>query len=337
LWVESFRLTDIFRAQLINIETNRRITVAGNTYIGFPIKNTKFQEFSGKIVNCEQGLSACQNNFGIVCLIERGINTSIDKIENCKAGGGIATVIYNSENEAANLVDTVVADIPSISTSRANGFLLLNQLDNLMQFDYRDESFCGGSYIGGKYIVTAAHCFKEITADTIAVNLGGHNLELDQRNVFSVEDVAIHKDYDAITYDNDIAIIELSSEPVGIPSVLIADEFILSLAIEQRLEATVIGRGRKLKRAARELPRYEYPDPLLYEVSLRLTDNQTCDQLMLEYSSNELGETNKPDEELIADSMLCAGNLVDGLSSCQGDSDGPLILKQSVKLSCRVN
>jgi len=320
-----------FMAALIDTRLNGSIIVAGHSFMGFPIKNTKFQEFSGKIINCEQGLTICQNAYGKVCLIERGTNTGTEKIQNCKAGGGIAAVIYN--NEINSIVDVETADMPAISTSRTNGLLLLNQVDNLIQFEYRNESFCGGSYIGGKWIVTAAHCFNQIDADSIVVHLGGHNLEINQGNIFSVKDVAIHKDYNDDTYDNDIAIIELASEPKGIPPVLIADELTLSFAIDQQLEATVIGRGLKAKRAAREIPRYEYPDPRLYEVSLALTDNQTCDQLMLEYLENDPGVINKPsiDTELVTNSMVCAGNLVGGLSSCQGDSGGPLIIKQSGK------
>ena len=314
-----------FMAALIDTRIHGTISVSGNSYLGFPLQNSPFKEFSGKLINCEQGLYACNSAKNNVCLIEQGIDSNTEKISNCILGGGIAAIIYNSE--FGSVVELVNADIPVISTSRIIGIQLLSLLENVVQFDYQDQSFCGGSYIGGKWVVTAAHCVKDLSSNSIVVNLGGHNLETDQKNVFSVNDIAIHRQYNNQSYDNDIAVIELSSVPSGIKPVLLADDTILSLAIEQQSNVTVIGRGLKSKRAAREIPTYEYPDPRLYQVNLTLTNNQTCNQLMIDYLNNEVDGINEPDsdKEIITKSMLCAGNLAGSASSCQGDSGGPLI------------
>lgn len=77
--------------------------------------------------------------------------------------------------------------------------------------------FCGGSYIGGNYILTAAHCLDGKGPDDLDVVVGIHQLsqEGSQGARISVEHIYIHPDYDPNNWVNDIAILSLSREPAS--------------------------------------------------------------------------------------------------------------------------
>ena len=71
--------------------------------------------------------------------------------------------------------------------------------------------FCGGSVISAGYILTAAHCTKDIASPTLLrVYVGSTDLTsiVQVRNVSKIYN---HPSYSTTTYLNDIAILKLSS------------------------------------------------------------------------------------------------------------------------------
>ncbi|XP_060134482.1 complement factor I isoform X4 [Zootoca vivipara] len=70
---------------------------------------------------------------------------------------------------------------------------------------------CGGVYIGGCWVLTAAHCVRESRAHTYLVWTGMLNTvkQEDIIEAFQVVKVIVHEKYNTKTYENDIALLEM--------------------------------------------------------------------------------------------------------------------------------
>ncbi|XP_061540534.1 suppressor of tumorigenicity 14 protein-like isoform X3 [Phycodurus eques] len=168
---------------------------------------------------------------------------------------------------------------------------------------------CGASVLSSRWLLTAAHCVQDkgsvrhSQADQWEAFLGQH--ELSRANEWTVRRkvmrIVAHRDFDQLTFDNDVALMELESDvplnqhiwPICLPSP--AHRF------PDGQEAWITGWGATREGGAAV--------NILQKAKVHIINSSVCNNAM----NNE-----------VKDGMLCAGVLKGGVDACQGDSGGPL-------------
>lgn len=280
----------------------------------------------GNLVDCAIGETPCPGAENKVCLIERGDINFSEKALNCEAGSGIGVIIYN--NEAGLISGTLGANfngtLPVVGVSQQDGQLLLQQLGQSANLqvatvsNVQQDLSCGATFLGGKWVLTAAHCVDGASALLLKVNVGEYNLTDGAQNARSIADIYIHGDYNADTINNDIALVELINS-VDAPAVALANEQLTEQLSMEHSVATIIGWGGRTGYAPGEGPTTNFPD-VLHQVEQQLMTNQECRTVLadsLQTSQQNIGVTSV---------MLCASDPQGGKGSCQGDSGGPLLI-----------
>ncbi|CAG9573374.1 unnamed protein product [Danaus chrysippus] len=171
---------------------------------------------------------------------------------------------------------------------------------------------CGGVLITSRFVTTAAHCQPGFLASLVAV-FGENDISSDhepRRPVTkNVRRVIVHRQYDAATFENDLALLELDSPvqfaPHIVPICMPPDDADYTGRV-----ATVTGWGRL---------RYGGGVPaVLQEVQVPVIENNACQEMF-----HTAGHAKK-----ILNSFICAGYANGQKDSCEGDSGGPLVLQR---------
>jgi secreted trypsin-like serine protease len=188
------------------------------------------------------------------------------------------------------------------------GLLFASEPDN------KFAQYCGASIIGAKFVLTAAHCTDFLGRRDIHVLTGTQSLSSGGTR-HQVERLKIHPRWDPVTFDYDVALIQLKTPVTGISvekfARMVSDIDEERLLAPEHGKALVTGWG-DTKPGAGE----RYPTEL-HQVMVRMVSRPNCN------------DANSYDGA-ITRRMTCAGYDNGGRDSCQGDSGGPLVVRDAL-------
>ncbi|XP_037396813.1 complement factor I-like isoform X2 [Pygocentrus nattereri] len=169
---------------------------------------------------------------------------------------------------------------------------------------------CGGVYLGGCWVLTAAHCVRaKPELFRVMLSLWHKTKPLDTTEAVAVKNIIIHKDYNPRTYQNDIALVQL--EELGLfekclhpnPTVRPVCVPWSTLQFQHGDTCTLTGWGKNREGVGSDVLKW---------TNVTITGN--CED---HYKDRFL------------DGMECAGDS----DSCHGESGGPLVCKDASGLS----
>jgi secreted trypsin-like serine protease len=316
-------------------DVNSDLDVAGTQYQSDPFSYSPPGQVSATMVDCGIGDNLCNLAENKICLIARGeIDFSV-KAMNCQTAGGIGAIIYNNTSGviSGTLGEDFSGNIPVIAINQDDGAALLNELDSIatinltVKQDLAQSASCGASFIGEKWVLTAAHCVEDANSQFLKVNIGEFDLSDGASDAKAIKQIYIHPEYDeGSDFNNDIALIELV-ESIDNPSLKLLDDNASRQLALAHSPATVIGWGNVNAYG----PNDEQPDNSqpnqLRQVELSLLSNEECKNKLAQAYGDLNNTSYSPNQVGITDSMICAeffGDVQKG--SCQGDSGGPLLV-----------
>ena len=167
-------------------------------------------------------------------------------------------------------------------------------------------AFCGGSYIGDGYVLTAAHCVSSKSARFIDVKVAGFRLGGTDGDRIGVVEKYVHPQYNRSTLNYDIALLKLERNPTQGQAVQLASGSISQYARTGEM-LSVAGLGRLSEGGSRP--------SFIQEVDVPLVSDPVCNQSGGNYAN-------------VGNVAFCAGYPQGQQDSCSGDSGGPIVINR---------
>lgn len=286
------------------------------TLIAQSFSDTPEQSFDAPLSYCGYGFEPCEDAQGTVCLIARGTITFEEKVANCAAGGGVGAIVYNYLPQVFLGAVGVDQPLPVLAVSSWTGQQLMGQVGEQVSFGYNDRVensgfFCGGSYLGDNWVLTAAHCVADRRAADIQVALGTGDYR-DGRSLYQVQSIHSHQDYAsfASALGGDVALLKLAGVPESVQGIPLVDLPSQVAAVIAEDTVATFGRGEQDVVIVGGVAGSGAMTYRAFTTPMQLTDRSSCQQAM--------------PGDVIEGDMICAGGEL-AVGTCFGDSGGPLV------------
>ena len=121
------------------------------------------------------------------------------------------------------VVAALLVGVPAATGSTAWPFIVGGQpadpgeypAQGYLEIDFGSVSgFCGGTLVGSRHFLTAAHCATDsddnpLSAASFSVVLGDNDVDPPNTDVYAVTAVDVHESWDGFTFQNDVALLKL--------------------------------------------------------------------------------------------------------------------------------
>ncbi|CAG9578680.1 unnamed protein product [Danaus chrysippus] len=181
----------------------------------------------------------------------------------------------------------------------------------LEYFNWGTSQMCGGTLITNRAVVSAAHCFEDLTPSKLRVRLGS-TYASSGGQVQEVSRIIMHAQYNKFLLINDVAVIRLQNAVTLSNEIQIARIAGPQYILPDNTPLNVIGWGTTSF--------HGYPSEILQQASVNIINQSICAERYEDFQSLPIIWPRVTPE------MMCTGILdVGGKDACQGDSGGPVV------------